>query len=259
MLTRRLWRVLRTPPDEPSLFAYIAGQPSAPPWYIFGIEAIGLLLVVPMMIFTSSVYGIGWAVSISGALAEERQRERYDLLCMILGGTLAVNTGLCRACLHRNRTFSNMTSRETWLGRTIIAAAIGLYIINESLVQNDTLTLLLLLSSLVLLALITYFDHMYSTVLCSLLGMLIPTYTRNRGDAQFMAFLSFLVLQILTYTLTLLAIMLLYPGFLIAAHLISLLLYVGLREGCVWLLWRLLAKRLGADSKELDFHMWSAV
>lgn len=238
----------------------IAGQPTAPPWYLLCIEILGLLLIVPMVMFTSSIYGLGWAVGIGGLLAEERQRARYDLLCTLPGGPVAVNYGLCRAALHRSRALSRLSARDMWVGRTILIGVVGLFFINDSAIQNSaTALLIVVLPGLILLSLVTHFDHVYSTVMSGLVGMLVPTYAANRGDAQLLAFLSFLLLQTVTYTATIMAVMLLFPLFFIAAHLIGLLLYVGLREGSVHLLWHLLAKRLDADSKELDFRAMRAL
>ena len=100
--------------------------------------------------------------------------------------------------------------------------------------------------------------------------MLIPTYGQNRFDAQILAVVTFLTIQIGSYAVTWFVGFLVLPVFLaampisldalhITLALFRLAIFFGLREVVITVLWHWLTQRLNTSSAELDAISYLAV
>src|SRR5262245_7081989 len=121
MVTWRIWMSLRTAQAKPNLFErFVAQSDVSIPWYAGMVELAGMLTIVPIIFFTSAVYGIIWVVNISSLIARERQHDTFDVLSMLPAGALGTCWAICVACLQQNRNFANVSSSKTWKGRLVI-------------------------------------------------------------------------------------------------------------------------------------------
>jgi hypothetical protein len=228
------------------------------------IELAGMLTIVPIIFFISAVYGIIWVVNISSLIARERQHDTFDVLSTLPMGALGASWTICVACLQQNRSFANVSSSNTWKGRLVIIGFV-LLALAESIAPIEDSTERLLLYTVYGLAfgLVLYADHLQSIVLCVLVGMLAPTYTRTRFDAPLYAFGLFLAAQGFVYLTTVLLLMALSAVLVnlrvdevmagVSLVVLSLVYFCVAHELINVVLWRTLLWRLNADSSELDF------
>jgi hypothetical protein len=172
------------------------------PWYVgCAIILIAPILLLPAILFTSAFYSLRWAVTISGTIAREREAGMFDLIALSPEGGLGASWAICTASVHRNQSLQQIQSPMSWLVRLgftlLVLASLGNFVeplvpLGVDLAMGTIIPLVYLFT----LAGALYVDHMQSVAMGSLIGMLIPTYTRSRIDAGFGAFIGFLFLQI---------------------------------------------------------------
>ena len=271
MFTWKIWRGLRTPPQQHPLFRRVMVAPLRPtPWYVgCAIILIAPLLLLPAILFTSAFYSLRWAVTIGGIIAREREVGMFDLISLSPEGGLGASWAICTASIHRNQSLQQIQSPMSWLVRLgftlLILASLGNFV--EPLVPfgaNAPMEIIIPLVYLFTLAGALYVDHVQSVAMGSLIGMLMPTYTRSRIDAGVGAFIVFLLLQVTTYMLTLLIgfsfLPSLFRGLGLVPTLVAILLPIlrlvifGLiREGMIAGLWRVLVERLNIAASEMVY------
>lgn len=229
---------------------------------------VPLLFILPALFFiTGTLNGTSITVGISGHLARERQHKREILMGVTPSGISGMTWAICSGVYHRNSTLGKF--RFT-IGSIYQAIYIGLVIINiilgghwlismirdQQLIPADqtlTTALLFLMGSIAFHA-----DYIQSILMGTIIGMLVPTYIHNPSDARAISIGAFLTLQFLLYALVAMIVFLILPPLfdafnvssIVALSASSLIIFIGLREIALNLLWRYVAHRLELDHKE---------
>jgi hypothetical protein len=257
-LTWRLWRWLRQAADESPIYQRATGRrgPSLP-WYLGCAELIGFVLLAPMLLFMGPVYGVAWAVGISGNLAALRSRDEYDLLALAPGGPLAVAWAIARAALDRNGTFANANARNTWAGRLMVIIIIYFVAVIAPLNRSGERIDVALLELAALIAFIAI-DHVQAIAFAALIGMLAPMLASDRSSIPFTALAGYLGVQLGSYLATLALSVTFYAVLGIGgvallprtalALLGGLIFFAAAREWLLRGLWRSLLDRLNTDA-----------
>ncbi len=179
--------------------------------FLIGVAC--LLPFVALLTVTSAfVYGIRCAVQTSGNIANERERKTYDLLCVLPQGQFGINWSVCATHIRRYENFE--TFRQIFRGLTYlliigVVLLIAIILMNlgdtpsstrnydgvYSVIQNGT--------HLIAISIGLYLNFMQSVVVGSLIGIIVPTYTENRLDAQMYSVMGFMTIQVFVYALSL--------------------------------------------------------
>ncbi|MFN8373548.1 MAG: hypothetical protein U0694_11830 [Anaerolineae bacterium] len=224
-------------------------------------ETIASLLVLPIMLFTGAICGIGWAVNISCVLAEEQRHHTYDLLGLTPHGTLGLCWFAAAACLHRHRGFSNISSRNAMLGRIAILGIFSLAFVPTLTNQQSENVTIYLMYILALLGTILFDPQ--SIVMSLLIGMLLPNTRFSRAEPAVAAIVICLSLQILPYLAAAFVMWVVLPGLFswlgidgfiagISVPLLGLTGFVLLREFLIRRLWTELLLHMNADRNEFN-------
>lgn len=221
----------------------------------------------------NSIYSMVWATRISSTLAREHELRTYDLLSLIPTGAFGAGWTLSTACLHHDTLFQRLR-----LALQLCAAAVGtaLFIalllpLVMLLTPNSPVTfgLFLLLNYGVMLAVAFYLDHIQSLTLAHLTGMLAASHIQNRVTAQVWSTAGFLLLQLLTYLVTLILGFVLLPPLLQALQLDSafihsilpvmrVLILYGVHEVMVFIVWRTLLHHFNTDADDAQMLLATA-
>jgi hypothetical protein len=271
MITWKIWRGIRMPPQHHPLFRRVMVAPLRPtPWYVgCAVILVAPILLLPAILFTSAFYSLRWAVTIGGMIARERETGMFDLISLSPDGALGASWAVCTGSIYRNQSLQQIQSPMSWvirLGFTLlILASLGNFV--EPLVPigaNSTLGTIIPLLYLFTLSGALYIDHVQSVAMGSLIGMLMPTFTRSRIDAGIGALIVFLLLQITTYVLTLLIGFSLLPALFsllnfspsleaILLPVLRLAIFGAIREGMIAGLWKALVERLNIAASEMVY------
>ncbi len=227
------------------------------PWYLGCAEVIGFVLMAPMLLMMGPVYGLAWAVGISGNLAGALASGEYDLLALAPGGPLTVTWAIARATLDRNGTFANANARNTWAGRLMVVAIAYFALIHGPRAQAGDRLDIPLLELAALFAWIAI-DHVQAIVLAALIGMIAPTAAPDRSSIRATALAGYLGVQLGSYLATILVIMVTaamldasgVTAFATTALALAggLIFFAGAREWLIRGLWHGLLNRLNADA-----------
>ena len=218
-----------------------------------------LLAVLRSTLFSGMIYGIQWADEISQSLSQERENHTYELLSLLPSGVLAPSWAICMGCLYRSRRFQRMLEQRGAMMR-IIGSVGGMLVLMIAVNQGDWLKWAGLLG-VILLTL--HIDLVHSLVLSALIGLLIPHYGHSRIDVRLWTVGGFLFVQIASYTLALLAALVIAPNLLTGLNLPLWLLdtaHIGIgiaalyivRECLIAALWRWLLSMDNAVPHDLD-------
>jgi hypothetical protein len=282
--TWQFWRTLKNPPHTDPLFCRIMNQPRprvSRRFIGFGLVLIvafyGMLLlesnsvqtlqpvlflasmIIPILLLAtmlnSTIYATGWAISIGTTIAQEREQRRYDLLCLLPPGSIAACLTICSGCLNRNQSFRNIPSlRKFPLTKPQIifgGLLFLLFLYAYALEGSGTEIVSIVIGSGTIIAAF-FVDYIQAAVLASLVGILVSTYPVSPIDARLWSALSFLLLQIGSYVVTLFTGLVLLPTLFGVSYILSvltlplltLLFFCGLREGIIIVLLRAVTYRL---------------
>ncbi|MBA3872800.1 MAG: hypothetical protein H0X30_27010 [Anaerolineae bacterium] len=247
----------------------IAQPPYIMPWYMGCVLILfSPFLLLPGIVFLSAVYGLRWAVQIASGLADEREAGMYDLLVITPPGALGIGRLVMSACLHRNESLEQTEAIGTWMMRGFFTVVLMLIAasVSPSIIPPDAALFggVIVGVYFLTMGLAMYIDHVQSIVLAAEIGILIPTYATRRLDASAAAFIIYLVIQVVTFMLTLLI------GFAIAPKVlelfqvsgvvsafvlpvIRLLVFAGSREVIIHYVWRVLVRETDTTSSEVEF------
>ena len=236
----------------------------------------GWLVIVPMvvilpliMFFLGTLNGLAVSTGVSRIIARERQRGREHLFAVTPHGIIGANWAICTAVYHRSNFLGQF--RFT-INNMYYAIYIGIIVFSIFLIghwvnlSNQGLATesarLNFFNSLILMVIVIafQFNYMQSIALGSLIGMIVPTYAESQSDARGLAMGLFLAIQVISYAMIILI------SFIILSELFELFViedalllsigrlgvFIGIRELILWLMWRLLAKRLDVDFGELS-------
>jgi len=233
-----------------------------------------LLLLMPfVMLVTGIIYGIDCAIRVGSVIAREHENDTFNLLSLSPGGGLGASWAMCTSSLYRNRDFERL--HEVMRGTVIVG---GIILVGGTLLtlflQSDkfsrppipVLPTILKLVSFITVLIAIYIEYLQSTVLGSVVGITVPTFTQNRLDTSVYTFGGFLFLQITTYLLAYLIGFVILPNLYERLHIIGdyaemslsimrLAIFFLIREAMITGLWRVIVTRLNASPSELDLSM----
>ena len=289
MTTWKIWRALHNPPALHPVFQRTVLLPPATlkrrPMGWAGLVvnlvlSLGqysptvLLFLMPLvLLITGIIYGIDCAIRVGSAIAREHENDTFSLLSLSPGGGLGASWAMCTSSLYRNRDFERLN--EVMRGAVIVGsiilvggALLTLFLQSDKFTRPaiPALPTVVNLVNLITVLIAVYIEYLQSTVLGSVVGMFVPTFTENRLDTSLYTFGGFLFLQITTYFLAYLI------GFVILPSLYERLYIIGdytemslsilrlttfflIREAIITGLWRVIVQRLNASSSELDLSM----
>jgi len=233
----------------------------------FGIPGITLVIIIAY----GTVNGIQWTLRVSNAIIREHTSGMYDLLCLLPYGEAGANWALCAAHLHRNGGLQTTHEKRGWmmpLAVTMILFSVFVLVgrdVDRADLDAESSGLILLILTVVnfvALTSILLIDYIQSLILAALIGILVPTYTRNHFDTPVAALGSFIALQFGTYLLTVLLAFIVLPQLFIALQwtqwpaslaiaILRPVIFLLLRDILLQLLWVLLAYRLRIAPHEL--------
>ena len=247
----------------------ITQPPYIMPWYMgCALILFSPFLLLPAIVFLSAVYGLRWAVQIASSIANERESGMYDLLVISPPGMLGIGRIVMSACLHRNESLEQIEAFGTWVMRgffTIVVMLIAASL-TPSIIPPNTAVFggAIVVVYLLTMALAMYIDHLQSIVLATEIGILVPTFANRRLDASAAAFILYLVIQVVTFVLTLLIGFTIAPkvleilqisdvGSAFTLPIVRLLVFAGSREIIIHYLWRVLVRETDATPSEVEF------
>lgn len=289
MLTWQLWNMIQIPSAHPMFRRTIRLSRNTEHlgWIIPVVAIIGccglwnwmarlrlsssLLILLLLVFFSASFYVLGWVIHISMSIAKEHEHETFEQLSLPPAGALGVSWAIASASIHRNDTFGWISSLRMWTMAGIASIALSVLFTSVFAPTGPDLYqfTLILIQILALLAL-SYLDHVQSIVQGCLIGMLTPTFVFRRLDVRFLSVIGFLVSQIAVYAawvflgFVALPFIFEFVGFNgwfadISMTILRVALFYSLREGLIFLLWRVLSERLNADPKSEWFFFGAAV
>jgi hypothetical protein len=227
------------------------------------LASIGILLIL-----NGTVYSLIWSVRTSGLIAQEREHQTYDLYCMSPEGALGVNWAICTGFLHRN----NRLEQIHGIVRSLLGIALVIILLialvlaanadkprATAFAQEESQRYSLMLVHVATLICLIFIDHVHSIVLSSLVGILVASYARGKIEAQIGTAGAYLTLQISAYALTWLIGFVMLPSLYnenatglaqIILAVIQVILFYGIREAMISVLWNKLSSRLNVTPAE---------
>lgn len=289
MTSWKLWRALNNPPRHHPLFQYVLTHAkkedpkvtsgffmwafmcsSMTFFWTIVLEWMPYLLLSLLILFNTT-YALRWALRISSTIVAEKEQGRFDLLASLPIGLLGTSWAISTGCVHRRSSFRWIPYLILLLAGSVTSMLMLFttmtMMIVEKLGENGVpaigdINLMQLGVVGIALMIIFYFDHIYSILSAILIGQLVTIDLKNSAEAQIRAFLSFVSLQILLYTMTYTVMILVLPSIMsffgfngiqifVSISVIGILFYVLLREILVNFLWNKLIQALHADEKEI--------
>ncbi len=292
MTTWRLWRALQNPPSQHPIFQRAVLLPDQvktrrmTSWagivvkLVFGLGEYSptlLPLLIPViLLFIGMTYGLDCAVRVGDAIAKEREQDTFNLLSLSPSGALGTSWVMCTSLLYRNWDFDRL--RKVIRASLIIAGSVTFTIALLAMMLNSglfnrfspsSITTLVDFISLMIVMAALYIEFVQSTILGTLVGMFVPTYTQSRIDTSLYTFGVFALLQITTYLGSYFIGFVLLPSLYdqmglsgeyarASLTLLRLGVFYLIRETIISGLWRVLIDRLNAYPSELDLTMQTA-
>lgn len=207
-------------------------------------------VLVAIVFFSSSVYISAWIIDISRTIATQHRNRTYDLLCAAPAGAPGVSQAICAASLHRDERLTWVIFLRRLMTGLLLFILLMILLVTAATSRDtfDLPQLLRLLLDILLLATAFYIDHIQAIVMGCLVGMLTPARSRSRPETPFLAVGGFLILQIIIFSISLLAItgLLSLPTVNWWSGIILLAFFYLIREMVNVALWRMLVYQLNA-------------
>jgi hypothetical protein len=234
------------------------------------LSPIFLILVITglLLILNGTIYSLIWAVRTSGLIAQERERQTYDLYCVSTEGALGVNWAICMGFLHRDNRLDQIHTvvRSLLSIALLMIVLIALVVVSNAgqgnvtpFAQEAVQQYSVMLVHVATVICLIYIDHVHSIVLGCLVGILMPSYTRRRLDAQLGTLGVYLMLQVSTYVLAWIGGLVILPLIydegasglaLISLGIMQVTLFYAIRETMILVLWNKLVQRLNVTPNE---------
>lgn len=290
MISFRIWQALHHPPRKHPLFRLILlqAQREVPRptnvffmWMMFitGFafcwtaiyDWLAMFFVVGLLML-NTVYSVLWSTAISGAIVDEKEQNRYDLLAAMPVGTFGISWAMGTGSLHRRSSFM-WVPFFIRLGVLItmitlfVVLAITLFVLEHDTIRSASYTANFDLIPLIIrgfgLVIVFYIDHVYSVIQAMLVAMAAPVDVLSGVEARLRTFLGFLALQAVIYGMSGLFALDILPRIfrffgwlsieaLIVQTVLGVIFFVVLREAITIRLWRWLTRELNAEPRELD-------
>ena len=295
MLSFKLWRALNHPPRNHPLFSFVLARANRDEFKItsgffmwlfmcsmltfFWTIVFDWLLYVFLGLFVlcNTFYALRWALRISETISSEKEQRRYDLLASLPFGMLGTSWAISTGCVHRRSSFRRVPyiiQVSVIVVAMTIVFNIGVTLLAMSNGGTEDLRLanrdLLYVSMSILPFLIVFYvDHLYSLVTAILFGMLASLDVRMPIEAKVRALLGFLTMQVVIYTLSVLVAVwglpqiFAYIGLgglwaIAVDALISIAIFLILREALVRRMWQYITRALNAEETDVALVLQSA-
>ena len=201
-------------------------------------EAIGWALPLYLMLF-STIYCAVWIARIVALTSRQARSGALDEVSVIPPGRVFIYLTICKVVLNEDDALY-------WLGllRRVLAGGVFLMLIMSLCVaaaQMDQLSpweVAAVFIELMLFALVIQLEHTQSTLSACLLAVLGGSRLRSGFDRSSIIVAGFLLLQILSYSLAMAAVVALG----LSSLSIALALFLGARELLILLLWRVILR-----------------
>ncbi|MDQ7036626.1 MAG: hypothetical protein Q9P01_17885 [Anaerolineae bacterium] len=289
MISWKLWQALNHPPRHHPLFQYTLTHakkedPKVAPGFFMWIFMCSTMTLIWTLIFDllpyifmtaiillNTVYALRWTLRISGTIVAEKEMQRYDLLAALPIGMLGTSWAISTGCLHRRSSFRWLPYLMLMLAITtpitmIIMGLLTSFILTTDLNAEAILANVDLLEIAILIIpfmFAFYFDHLYSILTATLIGMVATVDVKDSTDARLRAAISFVTLQLVVYALLLTVLVLGLPQLfallglsgvlmLIIESIIGLVLFIAIREWLVRRMWRFLMTSFSAEENEVE-------
>lgn len=234
------------------------------PFYVY---ATPVLFFVSPLLFPLVMMGVGalWASSISERVIKQQEIGIHDLLYVLPGGRWAANWATACGSIHQSFIFEG-----SWIilrGMLVVGflLVIGISMVVGQFISEDAGLANLRWFILDMVALfVGYGLHYIQTMALSpLVGLLVPTYVRNRVEARLGSAGLYLGIQIGTYLLGGLLfyfVPLLVSGWATSIRILTpyLIVVFILREALIRWLWMVLLRRLSLTTAEKE-DIWTLV
>ncbi len=240
-------------------------------FFLCGGWFIALLLILALIPYAGTLYGLEIATRISALIAREHENGMYDFVRLSPQGGLGLCWAITSAFLYRNQSFRRWKqwARLIYGGLSIIVGFAMLILAFEVWGGLNTPTLqgrvmaegaldsLVFCVLILLLIAALYIDLVHSTITGVVAAMLTGVYARNRLEARFLALAGFLAVQLTTYLIVLSYVSTFSrlptnTAYRIVPSAIGLLLFFAIREALIYLLWRATLHRLQVLPDEWD-------
>ncbi|MGJ3240390.1 MAG: hypothetical protein ACFE0Q_16905 [Anaerolineae bacterium] len=289
MISLKLWRALSKPPRRHPLFQYVLSNAKREqPRVTSGFVVWAFMLATALFIWTvlfqplmwailvafialNSVYATRWVVRIARTITRAKETRRYDLFGALPDGLLGTSWALSTGAMHQRSSFRWVPYLVMMTVISAFIALCGLTTITLTLIDELSDTQMAFVQNLDFVRLgisimpflaIFYIDHIYSILTAIVIAQISTIDVQDASEAQIRALLGFLSVQILIYTAALVLVFLSVPalfrffGFTEVSHLVmigilNISIFVALREGAIYVLWRGLTQALEADSREI--------
>ncbi len=218
ILSHKIWQSLNHPPRQHPIFQYSLAQSREMPhragrflffWvvilcafafmWVTAIDWLPLLLLLIVLVM-NTVYGLFWSVNIRASIAQEQIKNTFELYGVLPASKLFASWAFCTGYLHRATSFL----WTKFLVRLIVTIAlntltvgflVSLLVISDrsympsAYIANVRVAYLNVFSIAFFIAF--YIDHVQSTILSSLLGMLSVVEDESARDSMIRALVVF--------------------------------------------------------------------
>lgn len=252
------------------VFAYLSNTSTL---MTFICVSWGLLLAI-LFLFSIFADDLLLPTSISGAIAQERRNNHFDLVSLSPLGDLGASFLIAAAVFEagyrkpaQKRTFAVRLNSVFTVAAILFSIGVLVATFHPHFAQqygsNPYRYLLVVTIYSVTCWIAILLESRHTRASGMLVGMLVPTFARKPFEAQVLAFVAYvlhdigviaLVLVVCFYLPNWLYALFVLPDWFedISLAFVRLALFVVLRDGMVRALWWLLTKRLKAETAELD-------
>ena len=221
-------------------------------WMVSTESAASVVLFVLFMAASASTGYVGvWVITVGNAIATEQDRGTYDLLCLSPSGALGANWAICAAFLHSHDSLRWIGLIRKLCAGLLLLALLSALMITASLNRTESPfqpQFAALFLDMTTLAFVSYIDHVQSVVLGSLIGMLAPQFAWSTIAARVWAPWLFVIMQMMPLLATTFVLLLMPEN---SPMMLGLFVLYMMREGLIFVLWRMLIFSLNADPREL--------
>lgn len=290
MISLRLWRALNHPPRNHPLFKYILlrthreiPQPTNTFFlWMATFSGIGFCwtaiydwmatILVLAVLCINTAYSMLWMNSITRTIVDEKEQRRFDLLAALPPGAFGTTWAMCTGSLHRRSSFVWVPFLIRVSSVIMLMTLVSALLITLFFISNDTLAavaydanfdVLPLIIAGIGLVIAFYIDHLYSMVTATIVGMLASIDVLYTYEARLRAILGFIAVQIFTYgvsafvALGVMPVVLRFasvpqPGASVLQVMVTLIVFVVIRESSTRYLWAVAVRALNAEPRELE-------
>jgi hypothetical protein len=238
--TRRCTQMLTSVSQQHPLYRWLfqRQQQIAFPWYVSLIELAATITFVPMLFFSYGVYGLTWIYHVTEMLVNERHSGRADVLGLLPGGNFGLTSTVAVAVIDSQQGIEGMREKGIWIFRIVLSALLSIFIPPYAAFYFFVLAMV---------------DHAQTPALVLTIAALTTSTIDQRASALLVAPVSYLLLQITSWVVLLIALAVVDPlpgGPLLFALAVTTVILA--RETLIGLLWGRTLRTFGVLEAELD-------